>query len=61
MIDILSFRPKWRMERAGTSDMDGKAARAAVRESGDERFKSLAILPPANAGEKSEMSRLRST
>ncbi len=44
MIDILSFRPKWRNGASGTSDMDGNAARVAARESGDEQVQSLNAL-----------------
>ena len=40
---VLSFRPKRRNGASGTSDMDGEAARAAVRESGNERVQSLDV------------------
>ena len=42
--ESVSFRPKWRNGASGTSDMDGDAARVAVRESGDERINLLLSL-----------------
>ena len=41
--DSMSFRAKSRNGANGVSDMDGYAARAAARESGDERVQSVTI------------------